>query len=475
MRRPNRRPNYTEMEDVTNWEETADYIIHKDGSVVICIDGDTGKEVSKSTTVATPIQYALTKLTSGGHLHIKRGTYALASKLTMDSDLLLTGDGVATLLQAAAAMNDNVLHAVSKNDIIIQDLAIDGNKANQTYTPTMKTTGVADVDEIHCNGIYCNACTNVKVLHCKVYNTIHNAILYYNGCTECLVDGCYVYGTDWHGVEFWHAATFCSICNSVTKNCWKEPIVVELGNTRYCSVLNNTISDDGSGDSTGILISNCDRCAVIGNILYDSVLDFSAGKYCTCVGNVVQNSYLRTTFNTDHTIFMGNMIHAGGSYGGHLMSLQGDEIICTNNYLWDGGSEGIHIHVCDKGIFTNNYINDCVGVAITEQAADCDYNLIANNYLENNGGTMTINGANTIVRDNMGYITEKSGASGVIADGGTIAHGLATTPTHATITGTVAGEIVNVTALGAANLTIAIKTNAGAAGTNQVIYWRAWV
>jgi len=72
-----------------------------------------------------------------------------------------------------------------------------------------------------------------------------------------------------------------------------------------------------------------------------------------------------------------------------------------------------------------------------------------------------------------GNILENAGAAAAVADGGTIAHGLATTPTWATATGSVASEIITVTAIGAANITVAIKTDAGAAGTSQTIYWRA--
>jgi hypothetical protein len=68
------------------------------------------------------------------------------------------------------------------------------------------------------------------------------------------------------------------------------------------------------------------------------------------------------------------------------------------------------------------------------------------------------------------------GVSGValsVSDGGTIAHGLSTTPTWVTCTPSVAGEFVSVTAIGAANFTVAIKAHNGAPGTTQTIYWRA--
>lgn len=82
----------------------------------------------------------------------------------------------------------------------------------------------------------------------------------------------------------------------------------------------------------------------------------------------------------------------------------------------------------------------------------------------------TRNNAGTLITD-----YENRGAAAGVADGGTIAHGLTTTPTVVLVTPTVAGEMASVTAVGAANFTVAIKTHAGAAGTNQTIYWRAWV
>lgn len=73
-------------------------------------------------------------------------------------------------------------------------------------------------------------------------------------------------------------------------------------------------------------------------------------------------------------------------------------------------------------------------------------------------------------RDNIGYVTNNSGATG-ISDGGTIAHGLSVTPTSALATATIAGEFASVTALGATTITVAIKKHDGTAGTAQSISW----
>ena len=65
------------------------------------------------------------------------------------------------------------------------------------------------------------------------------------------------------------------------------------------------------------------------------------------------------------------------------------------------------------------------------------------------------------------------GAAANVSDGGTITHGYASAPTAVLITGSVAGQIVTVSSIGATTFTVAIKTNLGAAGTAQTIYWMA--
>lgn len=77
------------------------------------------------------------------------------------------------------------------------------------------------------------------------------------------------------------------------------------------------------------------------------------------------------------------------------------------------------------------------------------------------------------VRDFLVSVFPRIGAAASVADGGTIIHGLGATPTSVQITGSVAGELVAVTAIGATTFTVAIKTLAGIPGTTQTIYWEA--
>lgn len=72
------------------------------------------------------------------------------------------------------------------------------------------------------------------------------------------------------------------------------------------------------------------------------------------------------------------------------------------------------------------------------------------------------------------YVTVNQGATSV-ADNGTIAHGLSTTPTGVVVTTTVANEYAAVSAIGATTFTVQLTKHDGSAGTTQTVYWRAWV
>lgn len=83
-------------------------------------------------------------------------------------------------------------------------------------------------------------------------------------------------------------------------------------------------------------------------------------------------------------------------------------------------------------------------------------------------------GLSNIVRGNQGHRTENQGATSV-ADGGTIAHGLVSTPSTVRVTPSVSGEFVSVTARGATTFTCSVKKHDNTAGTTQTVYWEAQV
>lgn len=525
MRRPNRRPNYSETEDITNWEETADYIIYKDGDVTIAVNGNTGKEDSRNTDAQTVIQYAIDALTSGGLIFIKQGSYDIADNISLDDYITLSGEGYSTILNMTAAKG---VKAVSKTEVIVENLRIDGNRA------------IVGGGAINLQGI---------------------------GCTKCVFRNVFSHDAGADGIGFWQASTYCIVTECYTWDNGTNGLFIEgtgAGDSLKCGVVNCVSIDDGqtAGDGiritesddclaegntlvgssrSGIILNNTNKTIVTGNYIYNPTqggiaLGNSISSVCngnivdTCGagydaisvsgdGNVISNNNVLNSSGsgilTDSNSLcqiIGNRITGSGTNGIYVRIAT--DIIVEGNTVYENEQKGINIYRSQHCTISNNivknnsnagagghdgiYVWDNTGAACTDNVIagnvchddqgtktqgygirsteSSDYNLITgNNCRDNLTGNIAIVGANTILRANIGHRTENEGVTAAIADGATIAHGLVTTPTGAIAVGTVAGEIIQVTALGAANITVAIKTNAGAAGTNQVIYWRAWV
>ena len=96
MRRPNRRPNYTETEDIINWEIAPDYLIYKDDADYIAVNGDTGKEGSRNTNLHTVMQYAVDQCGDRGTI-ITKGDLTLTAAVTMDDNIKIINRGKITV------------------------------------------------------------------------------------------------------------------------------------------------------------------------------------------------------------------------------------------------------------------------------------------------------------------------------------------------------------------------------------------
>lgn len=189
------------------------------------------------------------------------------------------------------------------------------------------------------------------------------------------------------------------------------------------------------------IINQCQYCGIwvnsfanqiSGNLLYSTALDASGNYYAI----EVRNAY-RTTITNNRI---------DDKYGIHIYGLSGVgsgyNIISNNKiYLTDGGT-GIKLQgntgiVCKSNLVTSNMIipvSTTPLYGIREVTGDVNYNQIMTNYIVNSasftGAVIVKLGANTIIKDNNGFLTESSG-DGTITAGNTyveITHGLAVTP-----------------------------------------------
>lgn len=162
--------------------------------------------------------------------------------------------------------------------------------------------------------------------------------------------------------------------------------------------------------------------------------------------------------------------------------------------LGGGWAMGISVFTASHITFLNNIFDDCPGSAVDFDAGTSSYiSFIGNRFLAPGGLTTiaiqkevahTFTPATNVFRDNFHpgltlYFQAPTrhtaqGATESVADGGTVTHGLGYTPTAVNATGSVAGEIVTVTAKSGSTFTVAIKKLDGTAGTAQTIYWTVW-
>lgn len=400
MRRPNRHPYYDKMEDITNWVETADFVIYKDGAVTVAVDGNTGAEVSRNTNATTPITYAINNLpVHGGTIFFKPGTYTIDATLPITYGMNIVGSSVASTVISAAVGMDAHMFSYDTAELIYfptwRHIQLSGSRASNTGN----------------RGIDCNA-------------WVQDGLLFDIMIIDFDSDG------------------------AVIDNTWGWRIVQCV--IEYCNENGLICQSSGNGSIMGNKIIENGKC----------------GIYAVM---------------TSATNIIGNFIRNNGEEGLKLQEGVGNTIL--GNYF-SGNSTAVANALDDLYIYQAGSENIIVGNTF-HASTDARYNIniaaletgdiITSNFL-GGGATGTLNTLSALmIKNNDGYVDENGGVTGNVADGGTFAHGLSGTPTYCVATGSVAGDLISVSGLGAANVTVAIKDEGGGAGTAQPLYWRAWL
>lgn len=490
----------------------ADYIIYKDGSHTVAIKGENGETLSRNTDSSTVIQAAIDAITSGGVIYVKPGTYTINTTIAIlkaNQNIKIIGAGSGTYHETGATIflqgaSTTIISAISTSGSRIYGIEISGIK----FLESASYSGKA---------INFKYCIGIKIMDCSFRNIDQEAVLlesvWISTVQRCDFKDCgNVANTD-ATIEITNVgaddSTSARVINCTLQACRYRGMYINAGGSHIalnyfesdntgpttefikavstgCTITKNYLRDKATTQTTDAIMSNGINCIINSNTIW-GCQNGVVTENQPCTGTVISNNsitqseiYGIKSQSSDQVLIIGNNINECGNStveGG--IYLAGKAHVIANTII-DSECRAMRVSGASGAVIKNNIIRE------ENNSGDQDYGIHCSNGANNNiiednviedcvTAYMTGMGAATVVKNNSGYITEASGASGGIADGGTIAHGLSATPTHAVISGSVAGEIVNVTGLGAANLTIAIKTNAGAAGTNQVIYWRAWV
>jgi len=244
--------------------------------------------VCDGTADDVEIQEAIDALPSGGgKVLLLGGNYLLGDTITLDNNVTLAGVGWSTILKAKNSFGSkDVIKATSKSGVIVRDLAVDGNFANNAR---------ADANDDQ-NGIEFAGCSHCLAENCYVHDMPDNGIATSSGASEIAVINNRVEGCHWKGIMMWEALRGRVIGNHVD-GC---NIVVEYASADDNLIMGNVVENAGtsSADDNGIwIVAPCQRVTVVGNVVRDPAADCirltasstNGMEAITIVGNILDN------------------------------------------------------------------------------------------------------------------------------------------------------------------------------------------
>lgn len=508
----------------------ADYIIYKDGGITYALNGNTGNIDSSNVDSATVIQFAIDALVSGGRITLKVGTYVLTVYILIDNaGILLEGCGKSTILDASGipyVVDASYGISVTGNNVEIRNLTIHGDgiiapasspyfgiKINGDYC----TIEGCKVYDFYSQGIDLAGDYNLAFNN-RVYDNGDDAISSQGDYNNIIANKCSNANGDIGGlescIELEAGASYNMVSNNICTGTIANAAGIEVhshfgspackGNTINCNQCYNCAIGTVYGSSTGV---HSEDTTITGNTIYgstsDAIISLRLMDGITVIDNTIINSgnarmldaypngglaaNIVTRLKLSGNTFRG-INTAYIRFKGLIESIISDNIFISG----EGGSSPysvLWLYAEANDRFSNVEIKDN-HFYMTRAGSRKSINLqnfntygtqgqlvISGNQLEGTG-TVIMNYTqypNLIMHHNTGWKTDNKGVTANVADGGTITHGLGAMPVGAKVTPSVAGELVSVTALGAANFTVAIKKHDGTPGTNQTIYWEAWI
>jgi len=368
MRLRDRLPNYLKIENISDYQNEPDYLIHTSATTVFARNGSTGVIDFENSDAATLFKQVNDALTAGGRVYIKPGTYTISKAITFNQKSVTwegpnlgtaSTHGVVKLVHKAGATFTPML-TFSDYNISLRHLFVDGNVANGAVGgQTVLWSGNDGVIE------------NVGILNAPSK------------------------GLDVTG-DYLRAYS----------------LAVELSTTYGLKVLGDGNIFYGSGFT-------------VGNT-YGAQLEAGASfnKFIGC--NFFQNTVSQFVFYSAAGICRGNMIQGcqiGGGVGTAehgILSLGGQENIIIGNTFLDCGDktdntyDGINLDWDATNYSTYNIIHGNMFLsddakltryAINEVAANDDYNSVIGNVWKNmDTGGYRIQGVNSIDQHNEGTV-----------------------------------------------------------------------
>ena len=354
--------------------------------------------VDYGTVASTVIQSAIDV---DRHVFIAYGTYTLAATLTLDDDVTLEGEGWGTILYLANGVNNNVILILGKTNIVIKDLKIDGNMANNTEGyPTFQSgiliLGHPDI----CRDILID---HIWMINCRAYgvNAVESSFV--------TVQNSKIHDIMRNGISFLSLnpvqraqTSDCTAFNNEVYNCCDAGITCVAAhscNITKNNVHNNETTDPGAVNSHwGISVEGYEDNESYKNIIEGNIIHTQdVGIYSTTYNH--HNSYLDNhvynhsghDINTpidirgDHALIQGNFVE--NNVNGIRTSAGADYALIIGNWCLDNTYPNIGVgsnHCLVEGNIcrgTDPGFGSYGGITVWENS---NWNRIIGNYLIEN-------------------------------------------------------------------------------------------
>ena len=433
---------------------------------------------------------AITTAISTGHpIIFERKTYACASVLTISASRVIEGNG-ATLKRTTDSDFVRFLN-ISGTNVTIRDLRIDGNRA--ALTPSefkggiFVTGSVVRLENVHCvncvgDGFELRG-TNIVLDGCSSDNAYRNGLSITDGYAVVVANSSFANtngtapecGID---VEPDLAASDCY--NIHFTNCYAS------GNVSHGAQV--LLSDTPTGVQRDIHFTDCVFEGNTGTGITVSRAINTRIVNCDVRGNTAGGIYFSK--DASDVQIVGGQVRLNGGRGISLVMDSGktakdiaiDGVSIKDNSASSAGTNA-GIRAAGPGSVTGLVITNCrigndgtsnQGHAITTGGTTVTKLRVVNNDLTGNATaatTLADEEASRFISGNAGYVGRKCGATGLIASGATVSHGLDLTPTVVLVTALDTGTTdVYASSIGASTFTV----NYGGGGTHAFA-WEAKV
>ncbi len=369
------------------------------------------------------IDAALAAVPAGGaEIFVKRGLYTIASTLTVPSNTTICGEGEGTEVKLGNSAGVNMFYVGSSaTDVVIRDLKINGNRANNSATYNgvrvdgsrvrvinvhvtgangynlVAWTGSSDVHFISCvsedardEGIEFMGCVRGSAVGNHVRNIGKNAILVWanvaqggtsSGITiaDNVVSGASALTSGFAGIKIDDGATDVAVTGNVVLAGGTSSPGIRVDSNSANVVSNITVTGNTVVGSTaeGILVGFASNVVVEGNAVRGCATAGIKLSGATCTnGQVVGNT---SSGNTLYGIYadtvtgphiVGNVV-SGNTQQGMLINACTDATVTGNRVVSNGGTTygGLDITNSTGGVVCGNTIRGTGAHGISTQGS----------------------------------------------------------------------------------------------------------